>query len=75
MADLDLSLEKLSPKPGDVVVIRLPKGTPHYGELISSMHFLVDKLPPGVSAIVAQEGVSLEVVSEEQMLELGWVRA
>lgn len=76
--NLRVSFQKLSPQEGDVIVMRFPVGSSpsdrgYLAEMLSQMKEQ-DFLPPEVAIIMLPEGYNIEVLSEEQMGNFGWMR-
>ena len=75
---LRVSFEKISPKEGDVVVMRFPHGSTseeraYLAEMLAQMN---DRgvFPGDVAILILPEGYNLELLSDEQMQEFGWMR-
>ena len=68
-----LSFKKLSPKAGDIITVTIPADMS--GEAAMGLASLLgDYVPEGVQALMLQEGVTLDVLTEEEMNTVGWTR-
>jgi len=76
--DLRVSFQKLSPKEGDIVVMRFPQGSSSEERvfLAETLSQLNDQgvLPESVAILILPEGYNIEALSEDQMNSFGWTR-
>jgi len=75
LGGLELELGKLSPAPGDVVVIRVPPAAPDETVRAVAEYVSTVLAPTGARWLGLFEGMELEHVTAEEMARLGWVRA
>lgn len=70
---ISLALTKLSPKSGEVIVIKFPRdvSSEYMSEFASSLN---SALPIGVVAMCAYEDIDINKFSEDEMNVLGWYR-
>lgn len=77
-SNLRISFQKMSPKEGDIIVMRFPNGsTVEERNYIADMLSQLDStqlLPANVAIMILPDGYNLEVLSKEQMNALGWER-
>lgn len=65
-------VKKLTPGPGDVLVVRLPAG---HVEMMDRTAMRLANLELPCKFVIAPKEMSLELLNEDQMAAWGWVRA
>ena len=72
---MEEEIEKLQIGEGDILLVRLPLDSPPVDTINHFMQGLGDILDNvGAQAIVVEHDVDAEVLDEDEMRELGWVR-
>ena len=68
-----LVFQHFSPKEGDIVAITVPE-TMRLEQSIKLAEIIKKAVPPGVQAMMLLEGVTMQVMTEEEMNANGWMR-
>lgn len=68
-----LTFQKLEPKAGDIITITVPESYTA-DQAMALANLMSEYVPEGVQALMLQSGVTLEVLTEEEMNMVGWTR-
>ena len=71
--EIKVYVKKLSPVPGDVIIVRWPQDAP-VNAVNQLKNFLVDCLPEGITIVTCMGDIKIEKLDRVSMLKAGWVR-
>lgn len=71
MEDLKISVEKLEPKDGDMIVVRYER--PNH-VMFEKFYKMMKNLRPDLTIIFAHNNTNLEHINKETMNKLGWTK-
>lgn len=70
---ISLAFKRLSPKDGDTMVVSFPPDVVHE-QMVAVADELNEQISDGVTVLCLREGMTVELLSEEDMNALGWYK-
>ena len=70
---LSLAFKRLRPKAGEIIVVNFPPDVAHEQMDVVAQE-LKEQLQEGVTVLCLREGMTVELLSEEDMNSIGWYK-